>query len=57
MVRLQPEIILPVAFLDEDLSQFHYGSITTQFQEFESLYEAKRSQFHYGSITTVIWES
>ena len=34
------------------LSQFHYGSITTLFNEYGVRIKIKESQFHYGSITT-----
>ncbi len=51
MVRLQP-IKEQVNNFEIELSQFHYGSITTYLfihkREF-----IEKSQFHYGSITTI----
>ncbi len=51
MVRLQPHRHPSFRVMDR-LSQFHYGSITTQRKNTLRLSKSK-SQFHYGSITTV----
>ena len=52
MVRLQLLLKNKDVKLNSLLSQFHYGSITTEYDAIGVLCDILKSQFHYGSITT-----